>query len=158
MTRICVSLGAPSLEELEEKMERALRMGADLLELRLDYLEDSSVDAVERLIAQYPGKVIATLRPAWEGGRYRGDEEERLETLARTARAGAAYVDLELNTRKLREAAERIRENCRLIVSWHNFRETPVMEVLREKASRAVEVGDVAKVVATARSLSLIHI
>jgi len=56
-------------------MEQAAAGGADLVELRLDLMPGFELGA---LLSDRPCPVIVTFRPAREGGRYEGDESERL--------------------------------------------------------------------------------
>src|SRR5688572_10495079 len=65
---------------------------ADLVELRLDLMDRPDPDAA---LAGRTRPVIATCRAAWEGGRFRGSEAERLAILTRALDLGAEYIDLE---------------------------------------------------------------
>ncbi|RMG09676.1 MAG: type I 3-dehydroquinate dehydratase [Planctomycetota bacterium] len=65
-----------------------------LLELRLDAAAPGVLDPAE-LVRRAPRPVLFTCRPPREGGRWRGSEEARLDLLARAARSGAAWVDVE---------------------------------------------------------------
>lgn len=40
--------------------------------------------------------VAVFYRPKWEGGRYEGDENERLDVLRLAMELGADYIDVEL--------------------------------------------------------------
>ena len=75
--------------------------------------EPQPADALETLIDACPVPVIVTYRPTWEGGRYDGDESERLATLWRAHELGAAYVDCEVAAaeRFFATAGERGRED-----------------------------------------------
>jgi 3-dehydroquinate dehydratase len=42
------------------------------------------------------GKCIHFLRPTWEGGKYDGDENQRLDALRLAMELGADYIDIEL--------------------------------------------------------------
>src|ERR671923_282831 len=65
---------------------------ADIAELRLDGVKDLDV---ERALYGRRLPVIATCRPAWEGGRFEGSEDTRRQLLERALAAGADYVDVE---------------------------------------------------------------
>lgn len=149
---ICVSVKARRTIELRWKAERALEMGADLVELRLDFLENplSREVEVEELISQLGAQAVVTLRPRWEGGEFGGAEEERLEALERLSSLGPAYVDLEL---KAARKSNGIRGVKGRIVSWHSFSSTPEYRVLSLNASKALTLGEIGKVVAKASSL-----
>ena len=128
---------------------------ADMVELRLDGVRD--LDVAQALQGGHV-PVIATCRPAWEGGRFDGSEEERREVLARALALGAAYVDVEW--RALRHAQgsagfdDLIRANgSRVIVSSHDFAGVPGDLAARARAMRSTGAALI-KVAVTATRLS----
>jgi 3-dehydroquinate dehydratase/shikimate dehydrogenase len=90
---------------------------ADAFEFRFDLIRKPEIAS---LILSTKKPVIATCRPVWEGGEFRGPEEERLDILAAASLLGAEYVDIELRagTRALRQFLIRRRESS-VIVSYH---------------------------------------
>ena len=97
---------------------------ADVIELRLDLF--STFPSEEKL--RGIGKpIIVTIRRVEEGGKYSGNEERRLKALARYSTI-ADYVDLECDVED--EWFEAMR--CEVIESYHNFKETPSYEELRD--------------------------
>ena len=68
---------------------------ADLHEVRLDLLDEIDDDTFA-LLSQHGPRLVVTCRAAAEGGGFDGAEAERLQVLARAARAGIAWLDLEL--------------------------------------------------------------
>ena len=97
---------------------------ADIVELRLDLF--STFPSEEKL--RGIGKpIIVTIRRIGEGGKYSGDEERRLKTLARYS-LYANYVDLECDVGDEWFKAMR----CDVIESYHNFKETPSYKELRD--------------------------
>jgi len=151
--KICVSILGETVEAMRGRAERGLEMGADLVELRVDSLRNPDPNDVESLVSRFAERCILTIRPRWEGGLYAGSEEERLELLSRASRAGPAYIDLEFRTGNLMEVAEALRRCSRLIVSLHDWDGALGVEELRRAALEAMEVGDYAKIVATARTM-----
>ena len=152
--KICASIGASTIGELREKTERALRLGADLVELRLDYLSKIEVDVVSSLVREFSEKIVITLRPTWEGGYFSGREEERIKLLLEMVEAKPAYVDVELDVRDLEEILGKVGEETSLIISKHDFEGSLTREQLKALAARALEFGGIAKVVTTANSFS----
>lgn len=150
---VCVSITGRDELELERKAEQALSLGGDLVELRLDFLAELRVDRLRDLISSLAEKVILTLRPGWEGGRYNGGEEERLRILGELAEARPAYVDLELATRGIAEASRRLKECAKLIVSFHDFSGTPGEDELASRAQEALRHGDLAKLAVMSRGM-----
>ena len=142
---ICVPLVAETAEQLREDLARAARV-ADLVEFRLDYLRDARP---RELLALSPLPAVFTCRRRAEGGRWEGSESARLALLREAAEAGAPYVDVEVDA----AAGFPRRPGTRLIVSYHNFEETP--EDLETVYAGVLERRpDVAKVVTTARDIS----
>ncbi len=92
---------------------------ADLVELRLDGVEDVDVAGALRGRSR---PVIATVRPAWEGGRYEGSEETRRGLLRQALDGGAEYVDVEWRAGFADLIAHDPR---RIVVSSHDFQSVP---------------------------------
>jgi len=115
---IVVAITGPRSRDALDQL-RTSQPFADMFEFRLDLLTDPDT---ARLFRATRKPVIATCRPVREGGRFRGSESLRMRRLLDAVRAGAAYVDIELDAhavfgRMLREAVLR----PRLIVSRHLF-------------------------------------
>ena len=100
---------------------------ADLIELRLDYLQDfdfRDLNALANLLEDKPLPVIITCRSSEEGGQQRIDDQVRLRLLVEGARHSADYCDIE--AAHYSQASALSPDITRLIVSYHNFDETPV--------------------------------
>jgi 3-dehydroquinate dehydratase/shikimate dehydrogenase len=123
---------------LSETVARASKL-ADVIELRLDCLEDGQLeDAFARLaeiVKKTPLPFIITNRPAGQGGRRTLDAHERLnfwrvtsELLRETVDVRArvyADVELDLFESPQAEALHGLLEGFRLICSHHDFQRTP---------------------------------
>ena len=115
---------------LEEARE-AKDAGADVVELRLDFLEDfePSRDLAE-MIKGFELPCIVTYRPSWEGGQYQGEDAPRLAALKLAMEVGAAYVDVEfliapVFMAAIRAEVERGTEyKTKIIVSSHDYTAT----------------------------------
>ncbi len=114
---ICAAVRAETTDGALAGMEEARRAGADLCELRLDYVRAPDLP---RLLAGRPLPAVATARPKWEGGRFEGTEADRLMLLGEACRCGAEYVDVEFRAYK-----DFDRRQARLILSFHDFEKTP---------------------------------
>ena len=145
--RVCVSLAESDPEALRGAFE--MIGAADLAEIRLDALADSSLDtrALADLVATCPVPVGFTLRPTWQGGAYVGAEADRRYLLGQAAEAGAAFVDIELDAEWAADFIDSSR--CPVIVS-HHWLESPAVD-LEERVRRARDIGaSVVKLVGTA--------
>ncbi|MDR0361806.1 MAG: type I 3-dehydroquinate dehydratase [Planctomycetota bacterium] len=116
---ICISLSAGTNEELLELLSRSAREPVDVVELRLDALEETPL--VEILVKASPYPVVAVCRSEKEGGHFSGTAKARRETLRKAVLAGAKYVDAE--SADLEHIGER--EGLIRIASFHDFKKTP---------------------------------
>ena len=94
--------------------------GADLVELRLDGVADPDVPAA---LAGRRLPAIVTCRPAGQGGRFRGSEDERKALLMQAFDAGAEYVDLEWGHGF--DQVVRHRQGRGIVLSHHDFTGVP---------------------------------
>jgi len=157
MAKLCVVAWGGDPDSLVGSACGALEAGADMVELRLDLLDDPGtmspgvLEAARTLSPLASSEVAASVRSTRDGGAFTGDEEDRLALLARVAGAGLAWVDLEgyLPPNRLAELASRARgSGSRVLLSWHVGREEDWDEVgLRCRAAVREGVADAAKVV-----------
>lgn len=156
--KVCVPIPAGSLREAFEMIRRAEGAGADIIEIRLDYLSPNitgSLDVLGKIVKCASIPLIATNRHPGQGGFCRLSEEERIRVLLRAAEAGFAYVDVELTTVGLGDIVSAVKAyGARAIISFHNFDSTPKVHELEEIVRAEVDAGaDICKVVTMARSL-----
>lgn len=151
MHRICVSIARETVDEGLAAAESICPL-ADVIEIRLDRLRTLSVAP---FLARLAKPLLLTNRPIWEGGGFGGVEEARIAPLLEGARQGVAYVDLELKAptsshKALLEAVDS--SASRLILSWHNFQETPTKAELVGRLAMIQDKGaHIAKIVTMAR-------
>lgn len=149
--RICVPIAAPATERAVEKIKRANEL-ADLLEFRLDLLQDCRLEEMIRAAAK---PVIATYRSARQGGAGSDNYEIQKRSLNHGLAAGAQLVDVEF------DLPPRFREGFlvnpgpeRMIVSIHLLEGTPSWTALRKLLLEMAEVGaSLVKIVTRARSV-----
>ena len=144
---------ARNTKDLASRIERATRLGSDLVEARIDLLAQIRFEELARIVTKHRRRLILTCRPTQEGGGFDGTEEERLEVLQKLSRLGSAFLDVELSLarkhpRRLRDLSKNL---TALIISWHDFERTPADSKLKERVNEALKLGDIAKIVPTAR-------
>jgi len=151
--KLCVSVIGETIKTMEEKARLALALGADLIEFRVDSLRKPDPEEVKKMISKFARKCVLTVRPRWEGGLYEGVEEERLKLVSEVSEAEPAYIDLELRTENLERIVEQLKRSSKLIISLHDWEGALSEDDLRNAALKAMEVGDYAKVVTTAKTI-----
>jgi 3-dehydroquinate dehydratase/shikimate dehydrogenase len=142
--RLCLTVTAPTTAELRARRDAA--RDADLVELRIDTVADPDVRAA---LAGRRQPVIVTCRPAWEGGSFRGSEEERHRLLKEALTLGAEYVDIEerapFRDLLLKEQPQHI------VLSKHDFEHVPADLSDTVRSMKASGAGVVKIAVKTAR-------
>ncbi len=129
MTYLAVSIGSETVDAAVEQIREAKKAGAEMLELRTDYLAGCDVQKVRSVLAA--GRktglpVIVTCRDAAQGGAAELSVEQRAQLLAEAIAAGADFVDCEFDnfsgdTRDKVKAALANRPKAGLILSAHDF-------------------------------------
>ena len=112
--------------------------GADLVEVRLDYLEDPQ-ESIHARWDRLPLPVIATCRGNERGGQFAGSIDEESRILEHAARNGARFVDIDYRFARPFGAAE-------VIGSFHDFAGTPpdVESILERACASSAQIGKVA--------------
>ncbi len=133
-TYLTVPISAKNAAEADEQVRRAMAGGAEMLELRTDYLENLTVDLAQRVWVQARTlagggvPLIVTCRDRREGGAIDYPESLRIDVLTAAIEAGSEFVDVEFanfvhpDFRRRIEAALTRSPGSRLILSTHDFR------------------------------------
>ncbi|MDR0724601.1 MAG: type I 3-dehydroquinate dehydratase [Prevotellaceae bacterium] len=142
---ICVSIGEQTYSGVIAALEKV-----DFAEIRLDMSRITSSEI--RTVFSLGKQLVATCRE----GFY--DRNERLDRLIEAVRAGAAFVDVETEADEdFRKAVAKQAKlnNCKLIVSYHNFEETPsLLEMCDIVDICKKQDADLVKLVTTAKNKS----
>lgn len=150
---ICGSVIAEKVNEMKTGVAKAIKQGADLVELRVDGLRDQASWG-KLLPVKVP--VILTNRPEREEGGFKGDENKRIEVLLQGVARGVSCIDIELSTPEpLRErvVSQAKKSGVAVLMSHHDFSLTPSIEVLTNATKRLAGAGcDLAKIVTFAES------
>ena len=141
-TKLAVPIAAKNLDVARKQVNAAISAGAEILELRIDYLENLSIEMVENLITfvknssnkQLP--TIVTCRDKQQGGVIDYPQQLRIDVLVSALKAGAEFIDYEYDNFLIAENQEAIQQalsqnpQARLILSAHNF-ETKFPDISR---------------------------
>ena len=114
--KIAIPITATSMDEALKDMDKAAKV-ADIIELRIDYMDSPDL---KKLIGYSQIPKIVTNRTEYEGGRFHGSEKDRMAYLQEAINLGVEYVDIELNYYQQLD-----RKKTKLIISYHNFEQTP---------------------------------
>jgi len=141
--------------------QRAQEQGADVIELRIDLLDDEErrIEEVKEFVSRLTMPVIVTNRKKEEGGSFTGTEEERIAMLSSildTAKVDA--VDLEFSSLAAGRTAviEKAKSlHIPIIFSFHDFKGMPGRaELLNLIARMYEEGGSIAKIAVTPHTLT----
>ncbi|XP_021282922.1 bifunctional 3-dehydroquinate dehydratase/shikimate dehydrogenase, chloroplastic-like isoform X3 [Herrania umbratica] len=150
-TMICALLMAQSVEQMVKDMHQAKAEGAQLVEIRLDYIKNFQPHQdIQIILKNKPLPVIIVYRPKWEGGQYEGDENSRLEALCLAREMGADYIDFELKVASDLTREQKMKnDNATKVIVSHNIDGmTPKDEELSNLAASIRATGaDIIKVV-----------
>jgi len=150
--KICVSISSTDTSELLGRAQRAERLAADLIEVRLDKLR--SPRGLSKVARSVEKPLIATNRSVSDRGSFDGSEADRVKELFSAVEDGFSYVDIELRTPTLPKTINAFQERgARIILSHHDFFRTPTISTLqstREELERYEP--DICKIVTTAKS------
>jgi len=145
---------APIIEsDIDSMVTLANSANSDIVELRLDYLDDKDNDFSNLNKIELINKPkIITCMPEWEGGLFSCDEQNRIEILLEALNfcSPSDYVSIELKTKK--EFLDKIviaakDKKIKVIIAHHNFVETPRKEeILKILNSEILAGADIAKV------------
>ena len=129
MTYLAIPIAGSNIDKAAALMDSARSAGAEMLELRCDYLTDLNVENLKELLA-YAKKmslpVIVTCRDRSEGGKGDWPLSLRTEILVEAVNYGADFIDCEYANFLIADTREKIKEalsksQTRLILSAHNF-------------------------------------
>ena len=127
---------------------------SDYAEVRLDFLKVEDIPDALEIIKNDMNRIVCTLRPKTEGGKFPGSEKERIAILKLISEYTPFYLDVEFNT--LRKNASLVKylktTKTKLLVSWHDFKKTPNSAELKNKMNQISKFSSNIKIVSTAKS------
>jgi 3-dehydroquinate dehydratase/shikimate dehydrogenase len=132
MTKLTVPIAAETIDQAAGQITSAVAAGAEMLELRTDYLQNLEPAFVPDLLdlvrnAKPSPPVIVTCRSKQQGGVIAYPDDLRVDVLVTAVNAGAHFIDCEYNTFSQIKYQEKIRlalsnsTRTRLILSAHSF-------------------------------------
>ncbi|KAF4446314.1 3-phosphoshikimate 1-carboxyvinyltransferase [Fusarium austroafricanum] len=154
-----VSLTIPDINEAVGLVPE-VTVGSDAVELRVDLLQDRSIDSVTRQIsalrASAKRPIVFTLRTESQGGKFPDEAyEEGLELYRLALRMGLEYIDVEMTLPDhIIQTVTESRGYSRIIASHHDPKGTMSWKNASwiQFYNRALQYGDIIKLVGVART------
>ena len=153
--KTCASVAEKTPKRLKQTLTKALKK-SDYAEIRFDFLNPNTVPDALQLIRKDLRKCVCTLRPVSEGGKFAGSEKNRISIIKLIAEYNPFLLDIELNTLTKNKNLRRYLKNTGtgILVSWHNFKQTPSISVLKKKLAQMKKFSNNVKIVTMAKSIN----
>ena len=151
--KTCISIAESSPNKIKIKLKAALKK-SDYTEIRLDFLKMEQVPSALEIIKKDLNRIVCTLRPKTEGGKFSGTEKERIAIIKLIAEYNPFLLDIEYNTlKKNKELVKYLKTTkTKLLVSWHDFKKTPKDAELKNQINQMSKFSSNVKIVSTAKS------
>ncbi|VVB94070.1 3-dehydroquinate dehydratase [uncultured archaeon] len=147
------SIVASIAKDPVDSATRAKKLGADILELRIDLLEEDA-GRILKDVRKTGLPIIITNRAKQEGGAWKGTEDDRIRTLLSLMPVADA-IDIELSA-KMRDAVVKKAKSTgkTVIISTHDFQKTPDFDNMIGTIKESFDAGaDIAKLAVMPGSL-----
>ena len=128
---------------LLRKINAAKKRGAEIAELRLDFMKSPTPENVKKAVSKCRKaglKCIITCREKREGGKWK--IANKMELLKKALEDGADFIDLEFSLGKIADFPK-----SKVIVSYHNLRKTPPLGILIRLMEKMSKAGKIVKIV-----------
>lgn len=151
--KTCVSVAQETPQEMYRDAARALEV-SEYAELRLDYLKPADIGEALDLTKKMKRRLVYTVRPASEGGRFSGIERERRSVLRLAAEYGPRLLDIEYSAISHDQGLRRYvkRTGTDVLVSWHDFEKTPTLSALSKRLKQMGRISQHVKIVTSAKT------
>jgi len=153
--KTCASIAEKTPKRLKQTLTKALKK-SDYAEIRFDFLNPNLVPDALQQIKKDLRKCVCTLRPISEGGKFEGGEKNRISIIKLIAEYNPFLLDVELNTLSKNKNLRRYLKNTGtdILVSWHNFKQTPSNSALKKKLTQMKKISNNIKIVTMAKSIN----
>ncbi len=138
----------------KDEAKEAESLGADIIEVRVDLAEGDPQALVESIYHDIECPIIVTIRPEFEGGKFKGSDEERLH-LFKSLAPYAGFIDVELRAKDVERLTTTVEGTEAMpIISYHDFENTPPNAEMLSILDRCLEKGAIAKLAVTPHDLN----
>jgi len=153
--KTCASVAEKTPKRLKQTLTKALKK-SDYAEIRFDFLNPNLVPDALQQIKKDLRKCVCTLRPVSEGGKFSGSEKNRISIMKLIAEYNPFLLDMELNSLSKNKNLQRYLKSTGtdILLSWHNFKQTPDTSVLKKKLAQMKKFSNNIKIVTMAKSVN----
>lgn len=123
-----------------------VKADTDRVELRADTIKDLEDEDIDTLKKNSPKHNIFTCRSVKEGGLFEGGSKEQRAIYKEAFSCGFEFVDVSLGNTLLEKLDTKERKS--LLVSYHNFKETPsfdklkvILKDMRKQSPAAIKIS-----------------
>ncbi len=151
--KTCVSIAETTPKKLKQTLKIALKK-SDYVEIRFDFLKTEQIPQVLGNVKKDIKKIVCTLRPKSEGGKFTGNEKERTAILKLIAEYNPFLLDVEFTTMKRNRNLVKYLKMTKtnLLISGHDFKKTPSFTELKKRLNQMSKFSSNVKIVTTAKS------
>lgn len=151
--KTCISIAETNPKKIKQILKIALKK-SDFAEIRFDFLKSEDIPLALENVKKDLKKIVCTLRPKSEGGKFSGDEKERIAILKLISEYNPFLLDIEFNTIKREKNLARYLKKSKtsLLISEHDFKKTPTFAELKKKFNQMTKFSTNVKIVTTSKS------
>lgn len=153
--KTCVTIAEKTPKKFDSLLKKVLKK-SDYAELRLDFLKPIQIPDTLEIVKDKLRRCVCTLRPMSEGGKFRGEEKERISILKLIAEYHPFLLDIEFNTLRknkiLHNYVKKTKTN--ILVSWHDFKKTPNVSALKKLNKQMLKFSKFVKIVTCAKTIN----
>ena len=153
--KTCVTIAEKTPKKFDSILKKALKK-SDYAELRFDFLKPIQVPDALELVKKKLGRCVCTLRPTSEGGKFQGNEKERISILKLIAEYHPFLLDIEFNTLRKNKTLHNYVKKTKtdILVSWHDFKKTPSITALKKMNKQMIKFSKFVKIVTNAKTIN----
>ena len=153
--KTCASVAEKTPKRVKQTLAKALKK-SDYAEIRFDFLNPNLVPDALQQIKKDLRKCVCTLRPVSEGGKFSGSEKNRISIMKLIAEYNPFLLDIELDTLSKNKNLRLYLKSTGtdILVSWHSFKQTPGISVLKKKLAQMKKFSNNIKIVTMAKSVN----
>ena len=153
--KTCVTIAEKTPKKFNSTLKTALKK-SDYAELRFDFLKPIQIPDTLELVKKNLGRCVCTLRPSSEGGKFQGNEKERISILKLISEYRPFLLDIEFNTLKKNKTLLNYVKKTKtdILVSWHDFKKTPSASVLKKMNKQMSKLSKFVKIVTSAKTIN----